>query len=204
MWQSPSRSQRLGSCGDECLRTYTCSSVIDTAAYSMISPFNTLAYTKRCSLRCVRFSLSCFVVGWRDAFLTEHCSLLNHVVVFCLSLRRNCGLKRPSPPSPRTRNGTEDAIKMHAPTKPTTAAITIQMSTCVSEITSDNSLLKTAGQRSIHLGVILPQINSTYQVFREKCFYSAMSDFYTDPILALPQQGSPIWWPPHVTREAVV
>src|SRR5947208_1074324 len=96
MWQSPSRSQRLGSCGDECLRTYTCSSVIDTAA------------------------------------------------------------------------------------------ITIQMSTCVSEITSDNSLLKTAGQRSIHLGVILPQINSTYQVFREKCFYSAMSDFYTDPILALP------------------
>src|SRR6059058_5710827 len=110
MWQSPSRSQRLGSCGDECLRTYTCSSVIDTAAYSMISTFNTLAHTKRCSLRCVRFSLSCFVVGCRDAFLTEHCSLLNHVAVFCLSLRRNRGLRRPSPtsPSPRTRNSTED------------------------------------------------------------------------------------------------
>jgi len=117
----------------------------------MISPFNTLAYTKRCSLRCVRFSLSCFVVGWRDAFLTAHCSLLNHVVVFCLSLRRNCGLKRPSPPSPRTRNGTEDAIKMHAPTKPTTAATTIQMSTCVSEITSDNSELQDSGPEEYSL-----------------------------------------------------
>src|SRR5579864_9759144 len=35
-----------------------------------LSLYNTLAHTKRCILRCVRFSLSCFVVGCRDAILT--------------------------------------------------------------------------------------------------------------------------------------
>src|SRR2546421_3836421 len=38
-------------------------------------------------------------------------------------------------------------------------------------------------KRSIHLRVILPRINLTCQVFREECFDSAMSDFYTDLIV---------------------
>src|SRR5256885_9128951 len=101
MWRLLPRSQRLGSCVDECLRTYTCSSLIDTAAYSMLSPFNTLAHTQRCILRCVRFSLSCFVVGWRDAFLTEQHTAPYSITWQCAAFlsRRNRGLKRPSPPS---------------------------------------------------------------------------------------------------------